>query len=80
MRKLGRDHIITAEGAKLINFNKMIVLNESAAYLWKETCGKEFSEEDLAAMLVAKYGIDNERALIDAKNIEQAWIDAGIVG
>lgn len=80
MRKLGRDHIVTAEGAKLINFNKMIVLNESAAYLWEETSGKEFTEEDLAELLVAKYGIDKERALADARNIAQAWVDAGIVG
>lgn len=80
MRKLGRDHIVTAEGAKLINFNKMIVLNESASYLWEETSGKEFTEEDLAGLLVAKYGIDKEQALPDARNIAQAWVDAGIVG
>lgn len=45
MRTLGRDHIVVAEGLQLINFNKMIVLNDTATYLWNEIQGKELSPE-----------------------------------
>ena len=37
------ENIVAAEGLEHINFNKLISLNESAAYLWSELCGKEFT-------------------------------------
>lgn len=79
MRKLGREHIVVAEGLSQVNFNKMISLNSSAAFLWESVMGKEFSADDLAALLVEQYGIDNELALHDSEAIAKAWIEAGIV-
>ena len=78
MRKLGREYIITAEGVELINFNKMIALNESAAYLWENVQDKEFTVETLADLLVEQYGIDRELALKDSAAVAQKWIEAGI--
>lgn len=78
MRKLGRDHIITPEGLSKVNFNKMISLNSTAAFLWEELDGKEFSVETMADLLVGKYGIDRELALTDSANLAKAWIEAGI--
>ena len=71
------EYIVAAEGLENINFNKLISLNESAAYLWKELCGKEFSTEEMAELLIARYGIDKELALKDSKALCQAWTDAG---
>ena len=65
LRPLGKEFIITAESIKQINFNKMISLNESAAYLWKSVDGKDFNAEDLADLLVERYEIDRETALRD---------------
>lgn len=79
MRKLGREHFVVAEGRKLIDFNKMIKLNDSAAYLWEETADKDFSIEDLAKLLEDKYGIDHETAMKDSANIAEAWKTIGIV-
>lgn len=79
MRKLGLEYIITAEGVELINFNKMIALNESAAYLWESVQEmEEFSVETLADLLVEQYGIDRELALKDSAAVAQKWIEAGI--
>lgn len=79
LRPLGKEFIITAESIKQINFNKMISLNESAAYLWKSVDGKEFTASDLADLLVERYEIDRETALRDSEAIAAKWIEAGIV-
>ena len=79
LRPLGKEFIITAESIQKINFNKMISLNESAAYLWKEVDGKEFTPETLADLLTERYEVDRETALADSKAIAAKWIEAGIV-
>ena len=78
LREMCGENIVAAEGLEHINFNKLISLNESAAYLWKELCGKEFSIEDMAELLIVRYGIDKELALKDSDNLCEAWINAGI--
>lgn len=72
------ENIVTAEGLEHINFNKLISLNSTAAFLWRKVADSEFSAEQLAQHLVEEYGIDMEIALSDAKKLCQAWIDAGI--
>ncbi len=79
LRPLGKEFIITAENVKQINFNKMISLNESAAYLWRSVDGKEFTAETLADLLLERYEIDRETALKDSEAIAAKWIEAGIV-
>lgn len=79
MRRLGNEHIIVGEGANLINFNKMIALNSSAAYLWESIQGKEFVAEDLRDLLLAKYDVESSVAEEDAVKIAESWIEAGIV-
>lgn len=80
MRRLCKEYIVTGEGVERINFNKMIVLNDSAAFLWQAfEDGGEFTPETLAEKLVEKYQIDMETALKDSKAIVQKWIEAGIV-
>jgi len=78
LRPLGREYIVVGEGVENINFNKMISLNETAAYLWKNVEGKEFDPEQLSALLQEQYEVDPERALEDSKMIAKAWVEAGI--
>ncbi len=79
LRPLGKEFIITAESIKQINFNRMISLNESAAYLWKEVDGKEFTPQTLADLLVERYEVDADTALRDSEAIAAKWLEAGIV-
>lgn len=78
LRTLGRERILTPEYSPNINFNKMIVLNESAAYLWQEVEGKEFTADTLADLLVAKYEIGRDVAEKDAATVAEKWVEAGI--
>ncbi len=69
---------MTGEGLEHINFNKLISFNSSAAFLWNELTGKEFTIEEMAQLLIDRYGIDKELAIKDSTNLGKAWIDAGI--
>ena len=78
LREICGENIVAAEGIENINFNKLISLNESAAYLWRELIGKEFTTEEMAELLIVRYGIDKELATTDSANLCEAWINAGI--
>lgn len=70
---------VIGEGVNQINFNKLITLNSSAAFLWRQVEGKDFDESMLADLLVEEYGIDRELAEKDSKAIAAQWVEAGIV-
>ncbi len=79
MRSLGKDYIIMGEGASQVNFNKMISLNSTAAYLWGEVADKgHFSEDDLKELLLRKYDVDEATAAKDAAYIAGKWVEFGI--
>lgn len=78
LRDLCGEKIVSGEGLENINFNKLISLNSSAAFLFGKVAGKEFSEEEMADMLMEEYGIDRELAMKDSANLCKAWIEAGI--
>ncbi len=78
LREMCGENIVTAEGMENINFNKLISLNSTAAFLWKRLEGKEFTTEEMAQLLVDEYGIDMELALNDSARLCKTWIEAGI--
>lgn len=75
---MGQSTII-GEGVNQINFNKLITLNQTAAFLWKSVEGKEFDAMMLAELLVKEYEIDEELAMRDAKAILEQWSEIGLV-
>ena len=80
LRALGNEFILVGESLEQINFNKMITMNETAAFLWKKVeDGHPFTAKDLADMLLADYEVEEEQALSDAENTIQTWLNAGII-
>jgi hypothetical protein len=79
LRKLGKEHIVVGEGLAQVNFNKMISLNSSAAYLWESVEGKDFSVEDLVSLLLDKYEVEEDIARRDAEALAKAWLEAGVI-
>ena len=79
LRKLGKEHIVVGEGLAQVNFNKMVSLNETAAYLWESVEGRDFTVADLTALLLDRYEVEEDVAARDAAALAQAWVDAGIV-
>lgn len=79
LRTICGEHIVVGEGLAQVNFNKMLSLNESAAYLWKEAEGKEFTQEDLVKLLLDKYEVSQEQAAVDVEKLTATWIQEGVV-
>ena len=78
LRKMCGENIVAGEGLQHINFNKLLSLNESAAYLWQELTGKEFTLEEMAELLVARYGIDKQLAMTDSEKLMKVWAEVGV--
>ena len=79
LRKLGNEFILVGESLELINFNKMITLNETAAFLWQEAEKGEFTVASLVEALLTEYEVSAEQAQADVTTTVQAWLEAGII-
>ena len=79
LRDVCGEHIIVASGKENIDFNKVISLNESANYLWKNIAAKDFTADTLASLLCTEYEVDAETAKRDAQALLDEWIKVGLV-
>jgi hypothetical protein len=79
LRNICGENIIVAEGIENIDFSKIISLNDSAAYLWQQVEGKDFTADDLATLLCNEYDVDETVAKADAEALAQQWLETGIV-
>ena len=79
LREVCGEHIIVAYGKENIDFNKVISLNESAAYLWNNIADKDFTSETLASLLQQEYEVDAETAKRDAQALLDEWTKVGLV-
>lgn len=79
LRQVMGQTTVIGEGIGQIDFNKLITLNTTAAYLWRSVEGKEFSIDDLAGLLTERFRIDPVVAQEDASAIAREWMISGIV-
>ncbi len=79
LRKICGEYVVVGEGLAQVNFNKMLSLNESAAYLWEQVAGKEFTSEDLVRLLLDKYEVSAEQAAADVQKLLDIWVEQGVV-
>ena len=79
LRPLGKEYIVTAEGASLIDFNKILSLNSTAAYLWVSVGENEFDATTFQKLLLDKYEVDPETALKDSQAIIDSFQKAGVL-
>ena len=78
LRAVCGEHIIVAYGIENIDFNKVISLNESATYLWKNVVDKDFDVETMASLLQQEYEVDAETAKRDAQALLDEWTKVGL--
>ena len=55
LRSICGQNVISGEGLEQVNFSKLVTLNETATYLWKEVQDKEFTAQTLADMMTDRY-------------------------
>ena len=79
LRKICEENIIIAHGLENIDFTKVISLNESAAFIWQQVEGKEFTEADMVQILLDEYEVEEAQARADVKALAESWKQAGLV-
>lgn len=79
LRDVCGENIIVAEGIENIDFNSIISLNETAAFIWKNVNDTDFDVERMAEMLLEEYDVDKETAVKDCKALAAKWLKAGII-
>ena len=79
LRSICGEYVVVGEGLAQVNFNKMLSLNNSAAYLWKELEGKDFTLDTMVDLLLENYDVTREQAADDVEKLLQIWIKEGVV-
>lgn len=80
LRNVCGENVIVAEGLEVINFNKLLSLNETAAYLWQKASEiGDFTAEQLADKLCEEYEVTREQALKDVEQMMAEWQKIGVV-
>ena len=79
LRPLGKQYLIMAENQKQVDFNNIVSMNTTAAFLFQEVQEVDFTAETLSKMLVDECGISKEQADHDAASTIDEWKQAGIV-
>ena len=74
LREVCGEHVIVGEGLGAINFGRMLALNESAAWLWKEAQAQgEFTVDSLADKLCEAYDVTPDEARKGVADIIAEW-------
>ena len=70
----GDKYIIVPTGADNVDYSKIISLNETAAYLWENVAPKDsFNIDDMVALLLAEYEVEESVAREDCEMIIERW-------
>ena len=76
LRKVGKQYVVAATGKASKDFNGMIRLNASAAYVF-ELLKEDMTEEALVAALLKEYDVDEETAKLDVDAFLSKLKEAG---
>ena len=80
LRTVCGENVIVGEGLDAINFGRMLCLNETAAWLWKQALEQgDFTAESLVQALCAEYEVSTEQALADVKETINQWTELKVV-
>ena len=72
LRDMAGEHVVVVPGsAETAAPTRILALNDSACYLWKRFCDREFSAGDVAGALCERYDVSPETACNDARS----WIE-----
>ncbi|MBO7371065.1 MAG: PqqD family protein [Bacteroidales bacterium] len=80
LREVCGQNVIVGEGLEAINFGRMLSLNDTAAWIWKEAMKEgEFTADTLAVAMCEEYDVSPERALADIKATLEQWLDLKVI-
>ena len=80
LREVCGENVIMGEGLGAIDFGRLLCLNETAAWLWKEAKEMgDFTVEQLTDKLCEAYDVTPDEARQDVAAIIAEWQNVGVV-
>ena len=80
LREVCGERVIMGEGLGVINFGKLLALNETAAWLWKQAQEmSDFTIETLAERLCEEYEVTADEAKADVAEIIAEWQNVSVI-
>lgn len=79
LRKIGNEYMIVEPGKDMVDLSKVYSLNKTAAFLWNELQGRDFSEEDVAEILIEEYGLTPRTAYMDGTKMLQHFKSENLI-
>ena len=80
LREVCGERVIVGEGLGAINFGKMLALNESAGWLWKQAQEMgDFTVDALAEKLCEECDVDADTARKDVADIIAEWESVNVI-
>ena len=74
------EFIFVPTGIENVDYSKIISLNETAAYLWENLATKDaFTTNDMVALLLAEYEVEESIAREDCEMIIERWKEMELV-
>ena len=78
LKEVAGSNIVVPVGENTVDFNAMITLNESGAFLWQQL-EKECSMADLVKVMTSEYDVDAETAEKDINTFLNVIRNAGLL-
>ena len=74
LRDVCGEQVIMGEGIGALDFGRLLCLNETAAWLWKQAEQQgDFTADSLAGALCGEYDVSAEQAKADVAAIVAEW-------
>ncbi len=78
LRKVAENYVVVPVGTAMVDFNGMIHLNETGAFLW-EKLEHGASEEGLLAEMLEAYDVDEQTAKSGVQKFIKKLKEAGLL-
>ena len=78
LRDVVGDHVVIARGPAAIEFNGVLILNESCVFLWNQL-QDYVSVQEMAESLKEKYSIEMDRAVQDVEQCVSKMLEYEIL-
>ncbi len=80
LRDVCGETVVVGEGLGAIDFGKLLVLNETASWIWMEASRQgDFSIESLAERLCEEYDVPQNVAKADVAEILTKWQEINVI-
>ena len=80
LREICGEKVVVAEGLKVVDFGKIVSMNDTAVWLWEKGAELgDFTAEQLAEALCEEYEVESSKALADINRILDQWKEMGLV-